>query len=391
MNDNGYTVVSGCPRSGTSLMMDIHRVLYGDDLILGHKFPQKQREEALREAIDDEIDELREYFIKKNLKHREMEIPQEQREFEDMNPNGFWECVFSVQGIKYSWMVRDELSEVMKKRKIVKVVSQGLLNSDTKYINRIVYMIRHPRAVAKSQERLKREFLVTDAEGNTHNLYHEDWVIHTPEMFISVTTQAIQFLLENRDIPIIMINFESLISNPSGEIMKVYEFNDMGGNIDEAIDTVEPHLNRSQQHEPVENKLWGDAEYLYSVMNKFKNYKEDDENDKAYKLLEDALVYIQDPIREIVKDQRNYRCYRAKTQTNYENCVKCMTDMKYRKNLIERSEATPAQVADHWMFEPCVFQCGLDPHRKNHLTIEESVEDNFWYDHVELDLDKERS
>jgi len=42
-NRKGLTVVSGCPRSGTSLMMDCLRTAFGDDRIIGNKFPQEER------------------------------------------------------------------------------------------------------------------------------------------------------------------------------------------------------------------------------------------------------------------------------------------------------------------------------------------------------------
>ena len=42
-------IVSGCARSGTSLMMDCLRVALGEDKILGHKFPHKEAIKKNRE------------------------------------------------------------------------------------------------------------------------------------------------------------------------------------------------------------------------------------------------------------------------------------------------------------------------------------------------------
>ncbi len=36
-------IISGCPRSGTSVQMDIHRAVFGEERILGAKFPQEKR------------------------------------------------------------------------------------------------------------------------------------------------------------------------------------------------------------------------------------------------------------------------------------------------------------------------------------------------------------
>jgi len=35
----GFLIVSGCPRSGTSVTMDIQREAHGDEAICGEKFP----------------------------------------------------------------------------------------------------------------------------------------------------------------------------------------------------------------------------------------------------------------------------------------------------------------------------------------------------------------
>ena len=215
-------VISGCPRSGTSLMMDIHRKTYGDDMIMGNFDDVDKTEEELNKEMENHKQKILE-----NIKHpgqramtqymmgrNEDRFPKREENKEkrrerrkkakDMNPNGFGEHAFSVQGIQCIMkngrgqiigQFQDELEESLKNPKILKVVSQGLMTSDPIYIGKIVYMLRHPRAVAKSQERLEREGGDIVIDGKKRE-------VHTPEMFINVTMMALRFFKNNPGIPV---------------------------------------------------------------------------------------------------------------------------------------------------------------------------------------------
>ena len=49
-------VVSGCPRSGTSLTMDCMRHAFGEDRIMGKKFPQERKYVFMKEQFEGEDD-----------------------------------------------------------------------------------------------------------------------------------------------------------------------------------------------------------------------------------------------------------------------------------------------------------------------------------------------
>jgi hypothetical protein len=355
--------------------MDILREIFGDDLILGYKFPQRQRWEELEKSLAKEEDSLRKYVLEK-LK---LEIESNNKDFQetmDMNPNGFWECAFSVQGIRYLRHMRDELNDAVENPKIVKVVSQGLLSSDVRYIDRIIFLIRNPRSVAKSQERLKREILIEGADGEVHNLF-ENMVIHSPEMFIQVSIQALMFMQENKDIPIQFIEFEDLIANPEKQINKIVDFVPLPGNAQDGIDIVEPKLNRSEPEE-IENDLWEDAEYVYEALLHVRYLYENQKLDDLDEVIEGFLEYMQDPKRDINKKNTSWRCYRAKEIANYDVCQRCINDRKYRENMKLRSEAIEAEFTKHWSQEPCQFECGKNPDTDEYITVEESIANNFW-------------
>jgi hypothetical protein len=396
--ETGFIVVSGCPRSGTSLTMKIHRAMYGEDRILGAEFPQEQRRREFEEEIDeaDEITDnttrrdLRDYFRDKQEKMRARDMSKAERDYHDMNPGGFWECAFSVRGMFYMPFMKDELKAAEDDWRIVKVVSQGLLSSDPKLISKMVFLLRHPRAVAKSQERLVRELNVQGDDGEVHNLF-DKFVIHTPEMFIQVTLQAMRFLLENRDIPFLLVNYEDILAKPEETIKKIYDFNNVPGLLTQGIAQVDQNLNRSSKAESMENELWPDAEYVYDAMLDFKELVEAGFQEQAYNRLEIALKTMSDPRRPIHKKNNNWMCFRAKKQTNQASCEQCMMNPSYRANLRAQSEAQEGQIAEYWRREPCVFECGLDVERKKYLTIEESKLNNFFAHDMPMDLEALRA
>jgi len=382
----GFLVVSGCPRSGTSVNMDIQRVAHGDDAILGEKFPQESRKKAREEMlarIPEEFDhefQVRRFLLSKELAQHETRQDPEKQKYVDMNPEGFWECAFSVQGIIYRPQFRGVLHKVRNGEfKVVKVVSQGLLASDPAYIGQVIYMIRHPRAVAKSQERLTRGFNWTDDDGNVHNAF-EDMKIHTPEMYIEVTVKAAQWFLTNPRIPVMFVHFEELVSDPKTQIDRMSEF--VGcGDYKKACDVVQPKLNRSKP-EDVENVLWEDAEFVYEQLSKAAASIDAGEGrSKANRCFKKIIRYFQDPRRAFNREKRNWRCYRSKHVVTENMCKACYGDPVAAGNFRKHSESADGAVARHWSKEPCLFECGMDLDREGpYLTIEESIENNFWAD-----------
>jgi len=388
----GYLAVSGCPRSGTGLNMDIQRVAHGDEAIMGEKFPQESRkkmQEEMLAKLEEETDaehRVRKYLIEKELLRHELQQDKQEQKYKDMNPEGFWECAFSVQGIIYRPQFAEELASVRNgKFRVVKVVSQGLLASDPVYIGQVICMIRHPRAVAKSQERLTRGFNYTDPEtGEVKNAF-ENMVIHTPEMYIGVTVQAAQWFLQNPRIPVLFIHFEDLVSSPKTEIDKMAKF--VGrGDYEKAYDVVQPKLNRSK-HEDVESHLWEDAEFVYEKFcEATASINEGEGRAKANRRFKAIVRYFQDPRRAYNREKRNWRCYRSKHMVSENQCKACFNNPVVANNFKKHSELQMGNVAKHWSKEPCLFECGMDLDRKKpYLTIEESIENNWWIERLDFD------
>jgi hypothetical protein len=381
----GLICISGCPRSGTSINMEIQRVVHGDAMILGEKFPQEKSKEyfeKFNEELKEKLPHI--YRVRNYIKEKkELEGDGAERgirvfteESKDMNPDGFWEMNFTIKGINYSPQHKELFKKLREgEKRICKVVSQGLLSSDPYYIDKIVYSIRHPRAVAKSQERLYRVGPSFKSKEGLVNLF-DNITIHCPKMFISVTCEASNFFLENPDIPVLFIHFEDLVKNPKDNIDKIGEFVGFG-DYSKAYKTVKPKLNRSK-HEDIENDLWEDAEFVYEKFCKAAELKNKGDNSKAEKYFKEILEYISNPKRKTNKENNHWPCYRAKKEVNYKICESCISNKDYRDNMKKRSESIPGKFTRHWSEEPCLFECGFNPDREEYLTIKESIENNFW-------------
>ena len=357
-------IVSGCPRSGTSLMMDLMRTALGDERILGEKFPQENKiNPEQQENESDAMYALRQYSWEKNKD----EILKDLEESKDMNPNGFWEMLYTVQGIHYRLQDHKRLQKLIEEPKdklsVCKIVSQGLAASDPRYIDKIVYMIRHPRAVAKSQERLKRPDWPkwTDDKGRKHDLSKEIKV-HTPEMYIQVTAVAAQWLIANPDIPVHFVNFDNLIENPVDTLKGINDF--LGeGDFKKASKQIEPKLRRSKW-EDIQNPLWEDAEKIYELFTK------QDFNG--------ILEYMRNPKRKTHTEKRRYHCYRTGRVVAVQECRNCYKNPVVRDNFRKTAENNKVD----WQNEPCVFECGMDPSRDEYVSIEDSIKNNNW-EHIE--------
>jgi len=347
----GLYVISGCPRSGTSLMMSCHRHALGEERLLGKAFFDKdtRREEqnlpAHVAAWGDYMDTLR------GKPERDMD------KHHDMNPEGFWEDGrFSVRGLSYRGSTKKLLKDIQAADKpfFAKIVSQGLAKTNPVYVDKVVYMLRHPRAVAKSQERLGRAKFVTE-DGRAFEI--NDEVIHTPEMFINVTITAARWLVENPEIPHIIINFDDLIEHPKKEMERLQGFY-QEGDFEDAASVVNPKLRRSHPEE-VENSLWAEAEMAYNL---FAGHK-----------FNEVLTFFDDPKRLIHRAGRNWPCVRYGGGVNESQCKICKASPEFRASLIAYADKSEIP----WRERPCAFEVAYDVDNEL-ISIEESIAHNFW-------------
>jgi hypothetical protein len=337
-------------------MMDLLRVTFGEDRILGKKFPQEEHIEEMRKQREEESDKqhaARMYMIK-NMRDQE-KLEESLKESKDMNPNGFWEMLYTVQGIYYRFHDADRLEKILveEKKSICKIVSQGLMQSDPKYIDKVIYMIRHPRAVAKSQERLKRSWPL-NSEPTVNG---EPQPIHTPEMYVNVTTMASRWFLKYPEVQVHYVHFDELIEDPERILNGVQEF--LGeGDFSKAINQINPKLRRSLPQD-IDSPFWEDAEMVYKLFTE-KNHQ-------------GVIDYMSDPSLTIHRKNKRIPCARVRNFRTEDQCLMCKTNRTTRDNF--KKEAIRKNI--YWYNEPCIFECAHD--FDNELkTIEESIKNNFW-------------
>lgn len=356
-------VVSGCPRSGTSLMMDLLRVALGEDRLIGAKFPQEERYQEFLKRQEDEHPNrhaMRLYIARKLRPNTKREIEKSR----DMNPNGFWECLYTVRGVRYRFHDTERLAELLAedddKLSVCKIVSQGLAQSDPQYIHKVVYMLRHPRAVAKSQEKLRRKSFL-NADGQEVNI-SDELQIHTPEMFINVTAAAARWMLKYPDVPVHFVHFDELLEEPEDVLTAVREFLGCSEDFTEAIGRIDRRLNRSKPEPEHEDPLWEDAEFVY-----------DHFVDGEYQAI---LDYLDEPKRAVHREQRRWHCVRAGQIMTEKHCKLCRERAVVRENMKLHAEDQGVR----WRSEPCAFECGFDIDNDEPLSMEESIANNFWED-----------
>lgn len=357
---NNLYVISGCPRSGTSLMMDCLRVALGEERMIGSKFPMVERKQKLLEKQDKETDHQhlwRLYIDKLKDPEKDAKI----QKALDMNPNGFFEHPkISVQGLWYN----DSTKDVIKKIKeasvppFCKIVSQGLFKSNPDMIKKIIFMIRNPYSVAKSQERLTRDGKFVLQNGRTIDIFR-DTKVNSPEMFINVTLMAASWIMDNPDIDIHYIEYNDLIANPLDTLLKVKEF--LGeGDFEEASKIINPKLKRSDP-EKKPNDLWEDADLIYDMFKK-----------QEY---EELLITFTDEKRETNRRNNSWGCLRYGESTSEAHCKTCKKSKEFRDSLKIHAK----RMRIDWTNKPCAYECAYNLDNPT-ISIEESIKNNFWKD-----------
>ena len=348
-------VVSGCPRSGTSMMMRIMESVFGEDRIIGRvkKDPEKKKKK--------EFSEIQKYLRKQD--RRNQKNKEQAKRAKDMNPNGYYEMRFCVEGIYFRPYLEDLLEEIedasrQSEPRICKVVAQGLAHSDPRFIDKIVYMARDPRAVAKSQERLGRNNPMTPEDAPERD--GKKVLIRSAQMFNQVTTMAANWIERHPEIPVHIVNYDRLLDNPDAELRPLQEF--LGeGDFTSASALIDPTLRRSAP-EDLEGEAGQRASKIYARL-LVKGWKEIMDNHKAR-------------VEEFQKNPpppTNWDCPRLGQSVNVEMCKLCKTHDITAANLRKNAERRKID----WRNEPCPYECGIE--EGIGISIAESILNNHWH------------
>lgn len=309
-------IVTGCPRSGTSIMM---RSLYdaiGAEHFIASQWPEK---------------------IKRGKKQADR--------IRDMNPDGFFECRYTVKGAQWHADIEDT------RDKFCKIISKGVAKSNPIYIQKMIVMARNPRAVAKSQERLIRDMIPPDNP--------DGYVVHSPDIFIRDTIQLAKWMLIN-ETPHIVVNYDNLVSDPDTTFGKVADFLDMPQDAF-ANHTVRESLRRSEP-QPIEHHLWEVADAIFDAL-------------KRSDWTEIANI-ASDNWRSIDRDRRMTPCARlGGERMTYAECINCLHKQDTRvvfKNKAERRGID-------WKSSPCNY-LSMNNAEGDLVDAQETIASNHWSD-----------
>lgn len=345
-------------------MMRLLGLALGEDRIFGKKFPNEEQRAEFGRRGKSETDAQYTYrmYTGEMLRPHADEIIAESK---DLNPNGFWECPFTVRGVRFTVEMEKKLKELEEQiasgapETVSKIVSQGLAKSDPRYISRVIFMVRHPRAVAKSQERLRREMKFRTEDGEEYDLF-EGQTVHSPRMFIDVTSEVMLWIEAHPEVPVHQVKYDDLIARPRETLDGVAEF--LGeGDWSEAINEIDPRLKRSYPQE-VKSNLWSDAEFVYEAL---------------LGMDFDAVrSFLNDPTRMANRESRSWLCLRCETPMVEPHCLRCKANhLGFRDSLREFAEKRGIS----WQTRPCAFEVAFDQDSPL-ISIEESIERNFWHD-----------
>jgi len=240
--DNKVIVVSGQPRSGTSLMMQTMSLLGLD--IWGDKYPQEVKlADILEEAPEEKHEEIKKNF-KTKLEHAKK-----------MNPRGFYEVPGLVmRGFR-------ELPEEHQ-GKVVKVIVDGLydrkmpnghkVGTPSEYIDKVIFCLRDPRNTAISQMDLTGNVEVVNEDAEWENAGQP----MSPQRYVSSMGRFVSWLAEHEELDerIMVVEYADMHSDrPVRVIAEHLGIDATDEQIKAAEDNIDPLLRRS-----VDFKGWGE-------------------------------------------------------------------------------------------------------------------------------------
>ena len=308
-------------------MSSILREVVGSDQFHGAKWPQDAKIARFKKTAD-EVDR---YVRDKQEPGWDSEA------YKDLNPNGFWECPWTVRGVQRYDQCPGPLEGA-------KVVSQGLGHSNPEAISRVVYMVRDPRAVAKSQERLKRQFV-------------PDGTVHSPEMYIKVHTAAAAWIMQHQP-DLRVVEFDDLLEDPVAVLSGLDEWTSGAGFpgrfADQATEIRQRLRHSADQKTPEQSEAddsWEDAEEIYQL------------------LQGGDFAGIVGRDRKKPDPHRRYFCTRLGTQVPAAMCRFCWEDETTRQNF----KRTAKQRGIDWRTEPCIYEC-----KERGMGIVDSIAANHW-------------
>jgi len=347
--------IVGVPRSGTSATSNVNLEILGKENLIGSSFMGRDEENPkMWQGPRRELTPIQklEQQKRESKKRHVFSLPDKNKrikEMKEMNEKGFFECPFTVKGLFWS----PETDELFKKineldRPFMKLVCSGIANTNPEFIERIIYVLRCPREVAKSQEKLKGREL---PKGE---------VIHSPDFYIKTTTAFCRWYINfGKDIPLLMVNHRDLLEDPETQTKRIADFHGLPHN--NAHEIIEKKLYRSKIQD-IKNDQWVDADRIFELMKKSD--------------FQGVVDYMRDPDLMTHKVNKSFRCHRLGRDVNLAECRNCKSNDTVVSNFI--ITATKRNI--DWKNEPCALDCGAID-RDSAISVEKSIANHTWLYH----------
>jgi tetratricopeptide (TPR) repeat protein len=154
-------------------------------------------------------------------------LKDESRKADEHNPNGYFELQELTQPERYSDLFKGL-------NKTVKITYPLVMSLPKQFMYKVIVINRDLQSVVLSQQRMK--------EKEPQNL---DFSLTTG--LIQLQQQCETWLQEQMNIEVLHISYEKLLNQPEKEITRIGEFLQQDLNHEEMLNTIDPSLNRSQQ------------------------------------------------------------------------------------------------------------------------------------------------
>jgi len=248
--DCQYIVVSGEPRSGTSMMMQTLKILdvpvWGDDLLNSRK--DKYRNEHARK----------------------------------LNPKGFYETQMVSRGMnlvftaEFAEVAKEMSSPVWKnnaqksldegrknKDGAVKLITAAMMRTNKDHIKKIILCLRNPRDISYSQT----ELLAPNVEGDKREEFR--WPF-SPSRYVRTMGSFLYYLRDNPELiinKILTVQYEDMHQSSRLEIKKIVNFLELSDeNIEKAVSNIDPSLRRKANAPVLSGEEWDMAMNIYNVL-----------------------------------------------------------------------------------------------------------------------------
>ncbi|MHA1803996.1 MAG: sulfotransferase [Promethearchaeota archaeon] len=183
--ENTIIIVSGLPRSGTSMMMQVLEA-GGLEILSDHK-----------------------------------------RQADHSNPKGYYELDAIKRLDKDNSIIREA------RGKVVKVISHLLKHLPMEFNYKIIFMNRNMEEIMRSQQKML---------GEEENGYPPEMI----EIFNKELNNVELWMDENENIEVLKVNYSDMIQDPIPQIKRIMEFLNLPLDVDKMLKAIDPTLYRNR-------------------------------------------------------------------------------------------------------------------------------------------------